>query len=124
MANALGRLDWPLGRADARDRHRCHRPGVDFLHLGGTPVVAFGGIEEMQLITYLSPETHFIERLRMIDTDHLQDEMTVIDPVNFTKPWHLTRTYERVKTIHRMVYEDCEGEERVSPRLARLSPIL
>ena len=87
-------------------------PAVDFLHLGGTPVVAFGGIEEMQLITYLSPETHFIERLRMIDTNHLQDEMTVIDPVNFTKPWHLTRTYERVKTIHRMVYEDCEGEER------------
>jgi hypothetical protein len=87
-------------------------PAVEFLHLGGTPVVAFGGIEEMQLITYLSPETHFIERLRMIDKDHLEDQMTVIDPVNFTKPWHLTRSYERVNTIHRMVYEDCEGEER------------
>jgi hypothetical protein len=87
-------------------------PAGDFLHLGGTPVVAFGGIEEMQLITYLSPEAHFIERLRMIDKDHLEDQMTVIDPVNFTKPWHLTRTYERVNTIHRMVYEDCEGEER------------
>jgi hypothetical protein len=66
----------------------------------------------MQLVTYLSPETHFIERLRLIDKNHLQDEMTLIDPVNFTKPWHLTRTYERIETIHRMVYEDCEGEER------------
>ena len=84
----------------------------DFMHLGGTPVVAFGGIEEMQVITYLSPEVHFIERLRMIDKDHLQDQMTVIDPVNFTKPWELTRTYERVTGIRRMVYEDCEGEER------------
>ena len=88
------------------------KPAIDFLHLGGTPVLAFGGIEEMQLVTYLSPEAHFIERLRMIDKNHLQDQMTVIDPVNFTKPWNLTRTYERVQTIHRMVYEDCEGEER------------
>jgi hypothetical protein len=88
------------------------QPAIDFLHLGGTPVVAFGGIEEMQLVTYLSPETHFIEKLRMIDKNHLQDQITVIDPVNFTKPWDLTRTYERVTTINRMVYEDCEGEER------------
>jgi hypothetical protein len=78
----------------------------------GTPILAFGGIEQSLLITYLSPEAHFVERLRMIDKDHLQDQMTVIDPVNFTKPWHLTRTYERVTTIHRMVYEDCEGDNR------------
>ncbi|HUO31843.1 MAG TPA: hypothetical protein VMU80_21660 [Bryobacteraceae bacterium] len=38
--------------------------------------------------------------------------MMLLDPVNFTKPWDLSRTYERVLTIHRMVYEDCEGEER------------
>ncbi len=79
---------------------------------GGTHVVAFGGIEDMQLITYLSPEAHFIERLRMTDKNHLQDQITVTDPVNFTKPWVLFRTYERVQAIHRMVYEDCEGEER------------
>lgn len=78
----------------------------------GTPVLAFGGIEQALLITYLSPQAHFIERLRMIDKDHLQDRMTVIDPVNFSKPWHLVRTYERVTTIHRMVYEDCEGDNR------------
>lgn len=87
-------------------------PALDFMHLGGTPVLAFGGIEEMQLVTYLSPETHFIERLRMIDKNHLQDQITIIDPVNFTKPWDLIRSYERVQGIHRMVYEDCEGEER------------
>lgn len=88
------------------------QPAIDVLHQGDTPVLAFGGIEEAQLITYLSPETHFIERLRMIDSNHLQDDMTVIDPAHFTKPWQLSRTYERVKAIHRMVYEDCEGEER------------
>jgi hypothetical protein len=88
------------------------KAALDFMHLGGTPVLAFGGIEEMQIVTYLSAQTHFIEKLRMTDKNHLQDQMTVIDPVNFTKPWELSRTYERVQTIHRMVYEDCEGEER------------
>ncbi|MDE3109432.1 MAG: hypothetical protein KGL02_05775 [Acidobacteriota bacterium] len=78
----------------------------------GTPILAFGGIEQSLLITFLSPQAHFIERLRMVDKNHLQDQMTVIDPVNLTKPWHLSRTYERVTTIHRMVYEDCEGEDR------------
>lgn len=78
----------------------------------GAPILAFGGIEQSLLITFLSPQAHFTERLRMIDRNHLQDRMTVIDPVNFNKPWRLTRTYERVTTIHRMVYEDCEGDDR------------
>jgi hypothetical protein len=80
--------------------------------LEGTAVLAFGGIEDEEMITYLSPQARFIERIRMLDTDHLEDQMTVIDPVNFTAPWHLSRTYRRVAHVHRMVYEDCEGEER------------
>jgi hypothetical protein len=80
--------------------------------LEGTAVLAFGGIEDEEMITYLSPQAHFIERIRMLDKDHLEDQMTVIDPVNFMAPWHLSRTYRRVAHVHRMVYEDCEGEER------------
>jgi hypothetical protein len=82
-------------------------PGME-----GTTIMAFGSVEDAQTITILSPEARFIERIRMIDKDHLEDQMTVIDPTNFTKPWHVTRTYQRVSHIHRMVYEDCEGEER------------
>jgi len=48
----------------------------------------------------------------MVDKDHLEDQMTIIDPANFTAPWHLSRTYQRVAQLHRMVYEDCEGEDR------------
>jgi hypothetical protein len=78
----------------------------------GVAVLAFGDVEGEQTITILSPQAHFIERIRMIDKDHLEDQMTVIDPTNLTAPWHVRRTYERVTHIHRMVYEDCEGEER------------
>jgi hypothetical protein len=80
--------------------------------LEGTPVLAFGGVEDEEMITILSPQAHFIERIRMLDNDHLEDQMTVVDPSNFTAPWHLSRTYRRVVHVHRMVYEDCEGEER------------
>jgi hypothetical protein len=78
----------------------------------GVAVLAFGDVEGEQTITILSSQAHFIERIRMLNKDHLEDQMTVIDPTNFTAPWHLSRTYRRVAHVHRMVYEDCEGEER------------
>ena len=78
----------------------------------GVSVNAFGGIEEMQTVALLSPDAHFVERIRMLDKDHLEDRITIVDPKNLTKPWVLRRTYQRVTHIHRMVYEDCEGEER------------
>ena len=78
----------------------------------GISVNAFGGIEEMQTVALLSPEARFVERIRMLDKDHLEDRITIVDPKNLTRPWNLRRTYQRVTHIHRMVYEDCEGEER------------
>jgi len=77
------------------------------------PIFALGGdVAEGVLITVLSSQAHYIERIRMIDPGHLEDRMTVIDPANLTRPWHVKRVYERVAHINRMVYEDCEGEDR------------
>jgi Family of unknown function (DUF6152) len=78
----------------------------------GPAVMAFGGIEDSLMIALLSTDAHFVERIRMLDDGQLEDQMTIIDPANLTEPWHLTRTYQRVANIDRMVYEDCEGEER------------
>jgi len=78
----------------------------------GSAVIAFGGIEETQMIAFLSTEARFSERIRMLDNGQLEDQMTIVDPVNLTAPWHMTRAYRRVERIQRMVYEDCEGEER------------
>jgi hypothetical protein len=81
---------------------------------GGGPVIVAGGgdSDEYALVAVLSTEAHFIERVRMLDKDHLEDQMTIIDPKNFTAPWHISRRYSRVTHVNRMVYEDCEGEER------------
>ncbi len=78
----------------------------------GVPVLAFGDVEGEQTITILSAKAHYIERIRMLGKGHLEDQMTVIDPTNLTAPWRLRRTYERVAHVNRMVYEDCEGEDR------------
>jgi hypothetical protein len=78
----------------------------------GVAVLAFGDVEGEQTITILSPQAHFIERIRMLDKNHLEDQMTIIDPTNLTSPWHMSRAYQRVAHINRMIYEDCEGEER------------
>ena len=78
----------------------------------GSAVIAFGGIEESQMIAFLSTDARFTERIRMLDKDHLENQITIVDPANLTAPWHMKRIYQRVTQIHRMVYEDCEGEER------------
>jgi len=78
----------------------------------GSAVAAFGDVEGFLTIGILTQQAHFIERMRMIDPAHLEDQMTITDPANLTAPWHMRRTYERVAHLHRMVYEDCEGEDR------------
>ena len=75
-------------------------------------MIAFGGIEESQMIAFLSSEAHFVERIRMLDNGQLENRMTITDPANLTEPWQMTRTYRRETHIDRMVHEDCEGEER------------
>ncbi len=81
---------------------------------GEGPVIVAGGgdSDEYELIAVFSAQAHFTERIRMLGNDHLQDDMTIVDPKNFTRPWHISRQYRRVTRIHRMVHEDCEGEER------------
>ena len=81
---------------------------------GDGPVIVAGGgdSDEYALIAVFSAEAHFSERIRLLDRNHLEDQMTIIDPKNFTAPWHLSRRYRRVTRINRMVHEDCEGEER------------
>jgi len=76
------------------------------------PIIAFGGdANESKTVAVLSQKAHFIERIRMTG-DQLEDRMTIIDPVAFSAPWHISRTYRRVAHVHRMIYEDCGGEDR------------
>ncbi len=43
-----------------------------------------------------SDEVHLVERLRLIDTNILEDQITVTDPVMLEKPWVVTRYFKRM----------------------------
>ena len=45
-----------------------------------------------------SDQTSTIERIRMINADTIEDQITVWDPLGLTKPWRVVHTYVRVKT--------------------------
>lgn len=42
-----------------------------------------------------SDKLHVVERIRLINHDWLEDQMTLTDPKAFTRPWVVTRYYKR-----------------------------
>jgi hypothetical protein len=65
-----------------------------------------------QILAILDDEAHYVERIRMAEPGVLEDQMTIYDSTQFMKPWKLTRRYQHVKGVSRMVHEDCEGNDR------------
>jgi hypothetical protein len=43
-----------------------------------------------------SDEVHLVERMRLVDPDTFENDMTIEDPVAFTRPWHVNRRYRRI----------------------------
>jgi hypothetical protein len=46
----------------------------------------------------LSGQARIFERLSMPERNHLQDEITIVDPVALRAPWRFTRSYRRAPT--------------------------
>jgi hypothetical protein len=44
----------------------------------------------------LSSKASVIERIRKVDANTLEDQVTIRDPVKFTQDWHFTRRYVRI----------------------------
>lgn len=77
-------------------------------------IFAYGGPANSvaALVASFSLDAHYVERIRMLDKDHLEDRMTIDDPMFYSAPWTISRKYQRVARIHRMVHEDCAGDDR------------
>jgi hypothetical protein len=43
-----------------------------------------------------SNQLHMVERIRLIDNNTFEDQMTLTDPVEFERPWVVTRYFRRV----------------------------
>jgi hypothetical protein len=62
-------------------------------------------------VALLSDGVHYVERVRMLKSGMLEDQMTVYDSL-FSEPWHITHRYQHADGVNRMIHEDCEGNER------------
>lgn len=60
----------------------------------------------------ISDQAHFVERVRRTDPDHMEDDMTIEDPLAFSKAWHVVLRYQRVRDVDRLLYQDCTENDR------------
>jgi len=61
-----------------------------------------------------SDQIHVVERIRQIDANTLENEMTIEDPVMLTRPWKVTKLYRRSPTkFPDKTYSNCGPHEVV-----------
>ncbi|HEY6817531.1 MAG TPA: hypothetical protein VI168_18495 [Croceibacterium sp.] len=54
---------------------------------------------------HLSDEARFVERLRLVSPDRIENEITVTDPATLTEPWVVKVAYERHPFLDRLVHD-------------------
>ncbi len=69
-----------------------------------------GPISMFYPVAELSEQAHFIERVRQIDRDTLQDQLTINDPPRLLRPWTVTLRFTRVRDLDRFISFDCEED--------------
>lgn len=60
-------------------------------------VAVKGGIPVDRTGMVLSGAVHYVERIRQIDENTLENQITIEDPVAFTEPWVITRRYRKLE---------------------------
>ncbi|HEY4213755.1 MAG TPA: hypothetical protein VGM84_19915 [Steroidobacteraceae bacterium] len=60
----------------------------------------------------LSDQAHFSERLRLIDANTLQNDLTIDDPQRLSHPWQISIRYKRVTDVNRMITTNCTENDR------------
>ncbi len=69
-----------------------------------------------------SPELHMVERIRLIDANILEIQFTFTDPVAFTKPWVVTRYFQRTSGAFVMPAAPAGGEGSAAAAPAKPIP--
>jgi hypothetical protein len=70
------------------------------------------GIAIASPISKVSEQARFIERIRLVSKDVLENQMTIEDPEALAKPWTVTLRYHRVTDMPRMLHYDCTENDR------------
>jgi hypothetical protein len=83
---------------------------------GDTLVIDTIGINERSWLDTAGHEhsgrLHLIERIQKVDDNHLKYTVTYDDPLFFTEPWSITRTFTRGKATDRIMTYSCEENNK------------
>jgi len=63
-------------------------------------------------LSVLSDRAHFTERLRMVNRNEIEDQLTIEDPIALVQPWHMVLVFKRVPELNRMIPFDCTENDR------------
>jgi hypothetical protein len=101
---------WPTAAGDSIGHWEGDTLVVDTVaHKAG-----YAALLPMPGVAELSEEAHFTERLRRIDADTFEDDMTIEDPSRLTRPWRITVRYKRLAALDRMIPYECMENDRNS----------
>ena len=85
---------------------------IDTIARTAGPISAGPVGEPAPHVANLSEQAHFTERVKRIDANTMQDDMTVDDPQRFVHPWNLSIRYQRAADVDRMILYDCNEHDR------------
>jgi hypothetical protein len=86
---------------------------IDTIARAAGPISDAGPVgEPAPRLAYLSEQAHFTERVKRIDANSMQDEMSIDDPLHFSRPWKLSIHYQRATDVDRMILYDCNEHDR------------
>lgn len=94
---------WPTLLGDSVGHWKGETLVIDTVARTAGPISMFGPAE-------LSEQAHFTEKVRRIDRDTLENELTIEDPVSLTRPWTIKLRYDRVKDLDRFILYDCDSD--------------
>ena len=97
---------WPTRLGDSTGRWEGETLVVDTIALMREP------IDPRAPFATLSERAHFTERLRRLDSDRLDDELVIEDPVALAHPWRVTLHFHRVTGLDRLIVYDCAENDR------------
>jgi hypothetical protein len=101
---------WPTADGDSVGRWEGDTLVVDTVAI--KPVILLSGFIPIRM----SDEVRFVERIRMVGPNAIQDEFTLIDPVALREPFKVTFSFQRVTDTNRMIDEtECDSTTDRNP---------
>lgn len=109
---------WPTSMGDSIGHWEGATLVIDTIERQPGPIVPAGPFTPVLIlapgvVADLSEQAHFVERVRIVGNDALQDDLTIEDPQRLTRPWHISMHFKRVVGVDRMILSSCEHDRDV-----------